>query len=138
MTKNEKFRVLVVDDEDSIREFLEIMLKREGYAVEVAASAQAAIEKLNQQPVDIVVTDIAMPEMNGIELLGRIKQLRVDMAVIVMTAHGSTNSAVEAMKLGASDYLTKPFQIEEMKIAIQSALKSVAMERENRQLRSQL
>jgi two-component system response regulator PilR (NtrC family) len=79
-----------------------------------------------------------MPEMSGIELLAKVKQVSFETAVIVVTAHGSTESAVEAMKLGATDYLTKPFQIEEMKIAVRSALKARALEKENRQLRSEL
>jgi two-component system response regulator PilR (NtrC family) len=79
-----------------------------------------------------------MPAMNGIELLEKVKQLHHDTAVIIMTAHGSTATAVEAMRLGASDYLTKPFQVDEMKIAVESALKARALEQENRQLRSEL
>lgn len=134
----EKSRILVVDDEPSIREFLEIMLQRENYAVKTVDSASAALEALRASTFDVVVTDISMPGMSGIELMGRLKQLHSEAAVIVMTAHGSTESAVEAMKLGATDYLTKPFQLDEMKIAIQSAIRSVALERENRQLRSEL
>jgi two-component system, NtrC family, response regulator PilR len=130
--------ILVVDDEASIQEFLEILLKREGYEVETAGSAKDALVRIGRKPFDLVVTDIAMPEMSGIELLAKVKQISFETAVIVVTAHGSTETAVEAMKLGASDYLTKPFQIEEMKIAVTSALKAKALERENRQLRSEL
>lgn len=133
-----KKSVLVVDDEKSILEFLEIMLGRDGYHVVVTDDPKDALDKLKSQRFDVVVTDISMPGMNGIELLGQIKQVHSDIAVIIMTAHGSTGSAVEAMKLGATDYLTKPFQIEEMKIAIQGAMKTVALERENRQLRTEL
>jgi two-component system, NtrC family, response regulator PilR len=131
-------KILVVDDEKSILEFLEIMLSREGFSVEVVSDAKAAMEKIKAHRFDIVITDISMPGMNGIELLGHVKQQSNDSAVIIMTAHGSTGSAVEAMKLGAADYLTKPFEIEEMKIAIQAALRSVALEKENRQLRTEL
>lgn len=134
----EKARILVVDDEPSIREFLEIMLQREGYVVKTVDSGPAALSALKASAYDVVVTDISMPDMTGIELMGRLKQLHSEAAVIVMTAHGSTESAVEAMKLGATDYLTKPFQLDEMKIAIQSAIRSVALERENRQLRTEL
>jgi len=136
--KNDKVSVLVVDDEESIRELLEIMLKRENYAVTLADSADAAIKQISKSKFDVVITDIAMPGMSGIELLAKVRQVSHDTDVIVITAHGSTEKAVEAMKLGASDYLTKPFQIEEMKIAIANALKSRALERENRQLRSEL
>lgn len=133
-----KASILVVDDEESIRELLEIMLKREGYAVTVAASADAALKILGKQRFDIVITDIAMPGISGIELLSKVKQGAHDTAVIVITAHGSTESAVEAMKLGAADYLTKPFQMEEMNLTVANALKARALERENRQLRSEL
>ncbi len=139
--KNEKEnreRILVVDDEHSIRELLEIMLKREGYSVETAPSGEAALKLSTKSPFHLIITDIAMPGMNGIDLLTKVHQHSHDTAVIVMTAHGSTESAVEAMKLGASDYLTKPFQIDELKIAVANALKAQALERENRQLRSEL
>lgn len=133
-----KGEILVVDDEKSILEFLEIMLTREGYKVTTVEDAKTALQKLKSQYFDLVVTDISMPGMNGIELVGQIKQHHNETSVIIITAHGSTGSAVEAMKLGASDYLTKPFQIDEMKIAIEGALKSMALEKENRQLRSEL
>lgn len=134
----ERQSILVVDDESSIREFLEIMLKREGYEVAVSDSAEGALTQLGKKFFHAVVTDIAMPGMDGIELLHKIKQKNHETAVIIMTAHGSTESAVEAMKLGASDYLTKPFQIEEMKLSIQNCLRAVALEKENRRLRSEL
>ena len=136
--KSEKPSLLVVDDEESIRELLEIMLKREGYEVETASSGENAVKALGKRSFDAVITDIAMPGMSGIELLTRVRRQSHDTAVVVMTAHGSTESAVEAMKLGATDYLTKPFQIDEMKIAVTNALKARAMEKENRQLRSEL
>ncbi|MGE3263543.1 MAG: sigma-54-dependent transcriptional regulator [Bacteriovoracia bacterium] len=136
--KSEAKNILVVDDEASIREFLEIMLKREGYKVDVVGSAKEALAAIEKKRYSAIVTDISMPEMNGIELLTKVKQVQHELAVVIMTAHGSAESAVEAMKLGADDYLTKPFQIEEMKIALRGALKAKALERENRQLRSEL
>lgn len=131
-------KILVVDDEPSIREFLEIMLLREGYKVKLAESGTEAIKLLAKESYDITITDIAMPNMSGIELLTKIKQQGYDTSVIMITAHGSSASAVEAMKLGATDYLTKPFEIEEMKICIQNALKTEELTKENRQLRSAL
>ncbi len=136
--KEIKARILVVDDEESIRELLEIMLKRENYAVDVAPTADSALKLISKHKFEIVITDIAMPGMSGIELLAKVKQVSHETAVLVITAHGSTESAVEAMKLGAADYLTTPFQIDEMKLSIDNALKSRALERENRQLRSEL
>jgi two-component system response regulator PilR (NtrC family) len=136
--KSKQPSLLIVDDEASLREMLEIMLKREGYDLDSAASAEAAIKLLAKKPYDLVITDVAMPGMSGIELLSKVRQQSHDTAVIVITAHGSTGSAVEAMKLGATDYLTKPFQIDEMKIAVANSLKARALERENRALRSEL
>ncbi|MGZ3654033.1 MAG: sigma-54-dependent transcriptional regulator [Bdellovibrionota bacterium] len=138
VSKTAKPSLLVVDDEESIRELLVIMLKREGYDVETAVDGESAASVLTKRGFDAVITDIAMPGISGIELLAKVRAQSFDTAVIVMTAHGSTESAVEAMKLGASDYLTKPFQIDEMKIAVANALKVRAMERENRQLRTEL
>ena len=130
--------ILVVDDEESILEFLDIMLKREGYDVATAKGGAEAIEKFKTGHFELVITDISMPEMSGMELMEKIQQVNAGTAFIVMTAHGSTESAVEAMKMGAQDYLTKPFKIDEMKIAIESAFKTVSLEKENRLLRSEL
>lgn len=126
---SESKRILVVDDETSIREFLEIMLKREGYDVVTVGSATEALTLLKSKKVDVVISDISMPEMNGIELLGKIRSIHFDTAVIIMTAFGSTERAVEAMKLGATDYITKPFKIEEMKQSVRTAILSVKAEK---------
>ncbi len=134
----QKKTVLVVDDEASIREFLEIMLKREGYRVLTVDSGKRALEELKKHEVQALITDIAMPKMTGIELLTQAKQMNPDLAVIVVTAFGSTESAVEAMKLGASDYLTKPFQIDELKLCLENAFKKAMLEQENKQLKSEL
>src|SRR4051812_923737 len=92
--------ILVVDDEPSIREFLQIMLKREKMNVETAANGKLGFEKFQSMPFDIVISDVQMPEMSGIELLGKIKEKDPDTVVMMITAFGSTESAVEAMKLG--------------------------------------
>ena len=138
MSMDKKAKILVVDDEESIREFLEIMLSRENYDVTCVSAAKKALELIKKNSFQLVITDISMPEMSGIDLLYGIKQFNHEIAVIMMTAHGSTENAVQAMKLGASDYLTKPFQLDEMKIAIEKTLKTVSLERENRLLRSEL
>lgn len=133
-----KKRLFIVDDEESILDFLKIMLSKENYEVETFLSAGECLKAFKSSECDLVITDIKMPEMNGIELLQRVFRERPSIPVIVMTAHGSTEGAVEAMKLGACDYLTKPFKIEEMKIAVQGALKTKELELENRQLRQEL
>ena len=133
-----KERILIVDDEESIREFLEIMLRREKYEVATASSAKKALKILEKENFDMVITDIQMPEMNGIELLGKIKDTDSDTVVIMVTAYGSTESAVEAMKLGAYDYITKPFKIDELKIIIKNALSANTLKQENIQLKRAL
>jgi len=133
-----KERILVVDDEQSIREFLEIMLKREKYEVATAENGKKALKKLEKESFDMVISDIQMPEVSGIELLSKIKNMNPDIIVMMITAYGSTDTAVEAMKLGAYDYLTKPFKIDELKIVIRKALDNRSLKRENIQLKKAL
>lgn len=113
--------VLVVDDEEILRSLLEKILKREGYCVRLAASAKEALEILDKNPVDIVVSDIKMPEMDGIELLKAIKKTRPDVGVIMMTAYADTYSVKDALLLGADDYVTKPFKSVEICMIIERA-----------------
>lgn len=131
-------RILVVDDEESIREFFEIMLKREGYEVLSAPNGAVALELLKKSPVDLIISDIQMPELSGMELLAKVKEMDPEMVVLMITAFGSTDTAVEAMKLGAYDYLQKPFKIDEVKIIISQALEKRALRLENLQLRKEL
>jgi len=130
--------ILVVDDEASIREFLQIMLKREKMLVEVASNGREAWEKLQVQAFDLVISDIQMPELSGIELLTKIKDKDPEALVMMITAFGSTESAVEAMKLGAYDYLTKPFKIDDVKIRIRKALEKRTLVQENTRMREEL
>jgi len=131
-------KIFIVDDEESILDFLKIMLSKESYDVQTFLSPTDCLNAIKSSDCELVITDIKMPEMNGIELLQKINREKPNIPIIVMTAHGSTESAVEAMKLGACDYLTKPFKIDEMKIAVRSALKTKDLEVENRQLRQEL
>lgn len=133
-----KGKILVVDDEISIREFLEIMLKRESYDVSCAASGPEALEIVKTKNVDVVLSDMNMPEMDGIALLQKIKEGNSGAVVIIMTAYGSAESAVQAMKAGASDYISKPFQIDELLVVLDKCLKNAKLEVENQQLRKQL
>jgi two-component system response regulator HydG len=114
--------VLVVDDQAAIRESMVITFRREGYTVESAESAEVALELLYQKPFDLVVTDLRLTGMSGIELLQRSKELFPDTEVVAMTAYGTIESAVTAIKSGAYDYLTKPFQPEELTLVAQRAL----------------
>jgi two-component system response regulator PilR (NtrC family) len=131
-------RILVVDDEPSMQEFLEILLEREGHQVTLCSSAEQALAALEADDHDLVISDIRMPGMSGIELLDRARDLAPEALVILITAHGTTESAVEAMKHGAWDYLTKPFSVDEIRLVVDKALEKLSLSTENRRLRRQL
>jgi two-component system response regulator PilR (NtrC family) len=126
-----KIRILVVDDELSMREFLSILLEREGYQVETAGSAEEALRQMETSLFDLVLSDVQMPGLGGIELLSRIKKLSPETGVLMITAFSAAEQAVEAMKLGAYDYISKPFKIEEIKQLIKNALEKQGLKREN-------
>lgn len=133
-----KSRILVVDDEESIREFLEIMLRKEGYEVSCVEDGQKALEALKKKTVDMVISDMQMPNMTGLQLLKEVKDQFPDMLFMMITAFGTTETAVEAMKLGAYDYITKPFKIDEVRLNIANALRSQNLEVENRTLKKEM
>jgi DNA-binding NtrC family response regulator len=128
LDKRLQTRILVVDDESSMCEFLRIMLSKEGYGVETRTSAHQALSDLKsglgepEKKFDLIVTDLMMPEMSGLELLKVGQKIDPNLDFIVMTAFGSIDTAVEALKSGAHDYITKPFKVEEIKIAIKNAV----------------
>ena len=115
--------ILVVDDELSMREFLKILLEKEGYRVTTAAEGKAALALAEKNAFDLMISDIRMPGMSGLDLLSRIKQLQTDIGVIMITAFASPDDAVAAMRNGAFDYITKPFNVEEIKTIIRAVLK---------------
>jgi len=123
--------VLIVDDELNIRRVLAAMLAREGYEVTTAADGEQALAVLQKTPVHVVVTDLVMPRLGGMELLGRVAADFPDVPVIVITAHGTVDSAVQALKAGAFDYITKPFEQEELKKVIAKATRAHEIERQN-------
>ncbi len=133
-----KSRILVVDDEESIREFLEIMLKKEGYEPTCVEDGKVALETIKKKSFDLVISDLQMPNMTGIELLRKVREQDSEMIFMMITAFGTTETAVEAMKLGAYDYITKPFKIDEVRINIANALRSRNLEFENRTLKKEL
>ena len=134
----EKSKILVVDDEPGMRTFLEIILRKEGYSVETAADGMKALDNINNNVFDLTILDILMPVMNGIEVLKRIIEKSPETTVIIITAFASHETAIEAMKLGAYDYITKPFKIDEIKLVIKKALDKKGLERENLRLRKEL
>jgi two-component system response regulator PilR (NtrC family) len=123
-------RILVVDDERSMRELLAIVLRREGYEVMLADNGRAAVEFLEREPVDLLISDIKMPDMSGVDVLRAAKKIDQDILGIMITAFASTETAVEAMRLGACDYLSKPFDIDLLKMKVREKI-------ENRQLRQE-
>ncbi len=131
-------RVLVVDDERSMRELLAIMLRQAGHDVTVADGGEAAIKALKSDTFDLVITDLRMREVNGLAVLRAAKEQSPQTVVLVITAFASTETAVEAMKLGAYDYLTKPFKVDEIKLTIANALERKRLQDENQALKRQL
>jgi two-component system response regulator PilR (NtrC family) len=131
-------KILVVDDEISMREFLSILLEREGYATSLAADAEAALKLLESEEFALVISDVNMPGLNGIKLLERIKQISPETAVLLITAFSTAEQAVEAMKLGAYDYIAKPFKVEEIKVLVRNALEKRSLQRENLRLQQEI
>ncbi len=131
-------KILVVDDEPSMCEFMEIMLTKEGYTVDTALSGDEAVRKTVSSSYDLVIADMMMPHMTGLELLKEIKGRRPDQDLIVMTAFASVDTAIEAMKQGAMDYITKPFKVDEIKLVIEKSVSRKRLKRENENLKRQL
>lgn len=131
-------KILIVDDEQSMRDVLSIMLKRAGYGVTVAADGEEAIAQLGKDIFDLVITDLKMPKVGGLEVLKAVKDSSPETVVLVITAFASTETAVEAMKRGAYDYLTKPFQVDEVQLIIRNALEKRRLSTENMLLKREL
>lgn len=131
-------RVLVVDDEESLRHMLQLMLRKEGYEVVCAGDVDAAVAALDGAAYDIVITDLRMPGRSGLELVDEIGRRRLGTTVVVMTAYGSREVAIEAMKRGAYDYLSKPFASDELVLLLRKAEERERLAHENRALRHRL
>ena len=138
MAKKKSLKIMVVDDEQIIRISITDELKEAGYNVEAFASAVSALEKLQTEKFDLIITDIKMPELDGLTFLQKVKSLRPDTFVLMMTAYGSVETAVEAMKKGAYHYLSKPFDMDELIVQIEHIEEISRVTRENQQLRAQL
>ena len=138
MSSKGSYRILVVDDEDSARSGLEKLLRQEGYRVDSAADGVAALEIATEQPPDVVVTDLNMPRMDGLELLTRLRAQYVGLPVIVVTAFGDVASAVTAMRHGAETYLVKPVDLDELLLAIERSIERRDLRVEAEQLRRAL
>jgi two-component system response regulator PilR (NtrC family) len=124
-------RILVVDDERSMRELLAIVLRREGYEVLIAENGASAIATLEKEQVDILISDIKMPDLSGVEVLRAAKRIDQDILGIMITAFASTDTAVEAMRLGACDYLSKPFDVDLLRMKVREKIESRQLRQEN-------
>jgi two-component system response regulator AtoC len=131
-------RVLVVDDEENIRLVLRTLLKKHGYEVEVAEEGEAALTALDSFDPDVILTDVRMPKMGGLDLLAALKAKQHTATVIVMSAYGNVDLAIEAMKAGAYDYVSKPFKPDEVVLALRKAEERETLRRENRALKEQI
>jgi two-component system response regulator AtoC len=129
--------ILVIDDDEVMRQTLSDVLKKRGYAVSTANTGAEALSAVKDQLLDLILLDIRLPDMDGLDVLKGIKEVEGDLMVIVMTAYSDVQTAVMAMKAGAYDYIDKPFELEELKILIQKALETQSLKNEIRRLRRQ-
>ena len=130
--------LLIVDDDASFRRVLEFKLQQRGYQATAVDGGRGALKLLAENSYDLLLSDVRMPDMDGLELLAQVKSLHPALKVILITAHANIPQAVQAVKLGAYDYLTKPFDDEELFLAVERALKFNTLEQENRRLRGRL
>ena len=130
--------ILVVNDEANMRHLVKMMLTQLGYLVHQASDGQEALDFLMGQFVDLIITDLKMPNVDGIELLRQLREQKNDVAVIVVTAYGTIETAVETMKYAACDYIVCPFELKAVEAAVQRALKLSKVQRENKYLRQEI
>ena len=134
----DKGHILIVEDEQDMLLGLQKILSNQGHNVDIAGNGSSGLEKIQESDFDIVITDLKMPDVDGIKVLRKVKEMHSDTAVIVITGYGTVESAVEAMKLGAYDYITKPFDAEHIKMVVQKALEQISLTNENRYLKQQV
>ena len=131
-------RILVVDDEPSMRDMLRIVLRRDGYDVDVASNGKEALDLLKRAVFDLLLSDIRMADVSGVDVLRAAKDANRDIVAFMMTAYASTSTAVEAMRLGAVDYFTKPFNMDELRLKVAQHLESHRLKQENVRLKREL
>ena len=136
--KAEKASVLIVEDEPKMRRVLELQLAEEGFRARTAPDAETGLQLLGKESFDVIVTDFKLPGMSGLEFLHAVKRVNADLPVVIMTAYGTVETAVDAMKAGASDYVLKPFSLAELVLVIRKELVSHQLRQENRDLREAL
>jgi two-component system response regulator AtoC len=131
-------RILIVDDEENFRHMLSVILKKEGYDVEAASNGEEALQKIALSPYDQILCDIRMPKMDGLEFLNEAKKVGVDSTIIMMSAYGTLDIAIEAIKLGAYDYISKPFKPDEIILTLKKAEERERLRKENELLRKEV
>ena len=131
----EQFRVLVIDDDPGVRDYMEALVSRQGYRVFAVADGEQALSTLDETQPDVVTLDVVLPGIDGLETLSRLKQRLPEVPVVMLSGHGQARTIVEAMRLGASDFLRKPFEVEELELAFQKALEKRALTQEVERLR---
>jgi two-component system, NtrC family, response regulator AtoC len=131
-------RVLIVDDEQNLRHMLQTLLKREGYEPVGVASVESALKELEERPYDVIITDLRMPGQSGMDLVDQVRSRNLGTTVVVMTAYGSRDIAIEAMKRGAYDYISKPFEADELVLLLRKAEERERLFRENQTLHKQI
>src|ERR1700733_1123253 len=136
--KQEKPSILIVEDEPKMRRVLELQLADEGFHARTAGDAETGLQLLGKEPFDLIATDFKLPGMSGLEFLQAVKRIDAQMPVVIMTAFGTVESAVDAMKAGASDYVLKPFSLAELVMVIRKELDTRRLREENRSLREAL
>ena len=124
MLPSSKEQILVIDDEANLRRVLAAQLGREGYEVHMAEDGEKGLALLREHHIDLVITDLRMPKVDGMEVLRQAVQMDPDLPVVIITAHGTVDNAVEALKTGAFDYITKPFDQAEVKAIVRKALRT--------------
>ncbi len=133
-----KANILIVDDERSIRDSLEVVLQEEGYGTAVASTGKEALKHAEEQSFDVIITDLKMPEMDGMELLRKCRKMCPQTFIIIITAHGSLESAIQALRIGAYDYILKPFDFDDVLLKIRRMLRHKELIRENQILRQEI
>src|SRR5713226_8017999 len=131
-------RILIVDDQERMAQTIALALSHSGYECEVCIDGESALKVIDERGTDAVVTDWKMPQMDGLTLLREMRKRRPDIPLILVTAYGTVSSAVAAMREGAFDYITKPFDNDELRATVARALEMTRLERENRYLRQEI
>ncbi|HTH50518.1 MAG TPA: response regulator, partial [Pyrinomonadaceae bacterium] len=123
--------IIIVDDEQSYRQLLTLVFEEEGHDVRTAMNGRQALEAFAERPAEVIVSDVKMPDMDGIEMLRAVRETQPDVGVVLMTAFASVDTAREAFKLGADDFITKPFDVEELKLIVRKTLEKQELIAEN-------